>query len=515
MSYKLVIARYNEELDWVNNLNKDNVIIYNKGSDYVTAIKRENIGREVESFFYYIIENYYNLPDYVIFLQGNPFDHMHGITPDNLQQQINALINSKPTSALPLFHNYNNEHHNQYPDLKVGQYFSLFFNTQLIENVSFSSGCQYIIPKHIILNKPIQFYSKIHSMTIIGDFNNGIRMTTNMAHFEEYDFNCNGINGWILERLLAYVFSDIPVNDFLLKKRYLVTGGCGFIGSNLVKKLSENNNVIILDNLTTGSLNNLDYKYDNINIQLFNGDILDNTILKKIGYVDGIFHMAAMSKVLPSLENKEMIDFCVNQNINGTINILKYAASFKNPIKVIYSASSTYYGNNPIPHVETQLPNCQTPYAVSKYCGELYCELFSSLYNVPTVRLRYFMVYGKNEPNEGSYAVVSGIFLKNKKDNLPLNIHGDGSQTRDFVSVDDVVKANILAMTSSITNETINVGTGKMNSIKELADLISDKQIHSQKRVVDLNETLCDTTKLESLLNWKPTNNITDYIKNF
>ena len=120
MSYKLVIARYNEELDWVNNLNKENVIIYNKGADeHSSAIKRENIGREVESFFYYIIENYNNLPDYVIFLQGNPFDHMQGITPDNLQHQINILVNNKPNSALPLFHNYNTEYHNQYPDLKV------------------------------------------------------------------------------------------------------------------------------------------------------------------------------------------------------------------------------------------------------------------------------------------------------------------------------------------------------------------------------------------------------------
>jgi UDP-glucose 4-epimerase len=124
------------------------------------------------------------------------------------------------------------------------------------------------------------------------------------------------------------------------------------------------------------------------------------------------------------------------------------------------------------------------------------------------------MVYGHNEPSEGSYAIVTGIFLKRKRENLPLIIHGDGSQTRDFVHVDDVCKANILAMNNSdLVNDTINVGTGEMVSIKELADLISPNQIHIEKRKVDLQHTLCDTTKLFEKLNWIPDKKIKDYIK--
>ncbi len=295
------------------------------------------------------------------------------------------------------------------------------------------------------------------------------------------------------------------------QRRYLITGGAGFIGSTLVNRLSRDNSVVVVDNLITGNIDNIKM---NDNIQFINGNILDNDILKSVGCVDGIFHLAAMSKVLPSLESPDMIDFCVQQNISGTINILKYANSYTPPIKVIYSASSTYYGLNPVPHIESQLPDCQTPYALSKYCGELYCEMFSRLYNVPTVRLRYFMVFGPNEPSTGPYAVVTGIFLKRKRENLPLLIHGDGSQTRDFVHVEDVCNANILARENKeLINDTINVGTGTMISIKELADLISPNQKYVEKRKIDLNATLCETTKLKEKLNWIPINYIQNYIK--
>ena len=197
--------------------------------------------------------------------------------------------------------------------------------------------------------------------------------------------------------------------------RYLVTGGAGFIGSTLVNKLKKNNEVVVIDNLTTGT---------NVpeGVEFIQGDVTDSSVYAKVGKVDGIFHLAAMSKVLPSLGDPSMVDFCTHQNVMGTIQVLKFAASFEPPVKVVYSASSTYYGNNPVPNVETQLPDCQSPYALSKYVGELYCQLFSRLYNVPTVRLRYFMVFGPGEPSEGPYAVVTGIFRKNKNENN-INMH--------------------------------------------------------------------------------------------
>jgi nucleoside-diphosphate-sugar epimerase len=288
--------------------------------------------------------------------------------------------------------------------------------------------------------------------------------------------------------------------------RYLVTGGAGFIGTHLVNKLLKFSNVVILDNLSTGC--NINEK-----AEFIEGDIADNSVYEKIGKVDGIFHLAAMSKVLPSLGDPNMIDFCNKNNVNGTINVLKFASSFTPPIKVVYSASSTCYGMNDIPNRELQLPDCQSPYALTKYIGELYCALFSRLFNVPTVRLRYFMVFGPGEPSTGSYAIVTGIFNKNKNENKPLCIHGDGSQTRDFVHVDDVAEANVRAMKSNLEDNTLNVGTGTMTSIKELADIISKNQIFTEPRMHDLKHTLADCTEIERLLGWKPTISIKEYVR--
>jgi len=509
MSYKIIVARYNESLDWVNYMNKSNIVIYNKGNNNIeNAIKRPNIGREVESFFHYIVNNYYDLPDYVLFVQGNPFDHMKNISPTNFQENIDNLINSGVNDIMGLFTSKMSEQHYTYPSIKSKEYYSLFFEGDVPDNSIFAPGCQYIIPKENILNRPIQFYMRIHSMTL-----NTKIMTITESCYGKHTFDVNSIDGWCLERLILFCFiKELQISSIMKQKRYLITGGAGFIGSTLVNKLSLDNSIVVLDNLFTGDIN---YIKPNDNIHFIEGNILDNDKLHLTGYIDGIYHFAAMSKVFPSLENKDMINFCVEQNVIGTINVLKYATSFNRPIKVIYSASSTYYGLNPIPNSETQPSDCQTPYALSKYCGELYCELFYKLYNLPNVRLKYFMVYGPNEPNSGSYAIVTGIFLKRMKQGLPLLIHGDGSQTRDFVHVDDICQANILAMNNhELVNETINVGTGEMISIKELANLISPNQVHVDSRKIDLKNTLCDISKLRNKLDWVPTKKIKDYIEN-
>jgi nucleoside-diphosphate-sugar epimerase len=508
MSYKIIIARYNECLKWINKMNIDNIVIYNKGNDYVeNAIQKKNIGREVESFFHYIVNNYYDLPDYLIFVQGNPFDHMKNINEDNFQDEIDKLINSGISDIMPLFTNIYNETHRKFPFILSYEYYSYFFEGDIPQESSFASGCQYIIPKQNILSRPIQFYMKIHAMTL----NTNI-LTSHDSHYEYKEMDVNSIDGWCIERLMYFFFcKQIPISNIMKQKRYLITGGSGFIGSTLVNTLSNDHNIVVIDNLTTGDIK---YIQMNNNIHFIEGNILDNDKLYLVGYVDGIFHLAAMSKVFPSLESKDMVNFCVEQNVLGTINILKYASSFNKPMKVIYSASSTYYGMNAIPNIETQISDCQTPYALSKYCGEMFCELFYKLYNVPSVRLRYFMVYGPNEPSTGSYAIVTGIFLKRKHNNLPLLIHGDGSQTRDFVHVDDICKANILAMNNpELLNETINVGTGEMVSIKDLANMISLNQMHIESRKIDLKNTLCDTAKLKEKLNWIPNKKIEDYIK--
>ncbi len=296
-------------------------------------------------------------------------------------------------------------------------------------------------------------------------------------------------------------------------KIVLITGGCGFVGSHLCQQLSINNKykIRVLDNLSTGKL---EYISNCHNIEFIDGDITDYpTCQKACQNIDGVFHLAAMSKVYPSLVEDNMIDICTNNNVIGTLNILK-ACREQNPIpKVIYSASSTAYGMNKIPQHEDMLPDCQSPYALTKHFGELYCQLFSRLYSVPTIRLRYFMIYGPNEPKDGNYAIVTGIFFDRYKKNEPLLIHGDGSQTRDFIHVNDVVRANIMAYESELTDVTLNIGSGQNYSIQELADWISDNQIHINSRENDLKDTLADLTKTERLLKWTPIINFKDYIK--
>lgn len=346
-----------------------------------------------------------------------------------------------------------------------------------------------------------------HAMILQGDV-----FTYDRAHNTIYPFNHRAINGWTVERMLLCLFSKRPCNPVLNKKRYLVTGGGGFIGSNLVEELAKSCFVTVVDNFSTGSIKNIDTNHPAI--QVFDRDITKADWLDTFEQFNGIFHLAAMSKVAPSLGNPSMINYCTDVNVLATIHILHFARQHNPPIKVVYSASSTMYGNTTeLPAKESSIPDCQTPYALSKYVGELYCEQFSRQYKVPTVRLRYFMVYGPREPSSGPYAVVSGIFLQRKRVNLPLTIHGDGSQTRDFVHVHDVVKANILAMTNdTLTNTTINVGTGKNISIQQIADWISENQFHTEPRAVDLRDTLADTSTCERLLGWKPERSIQDYL---
>jgi UDP-glucose 4-epimerase len=173
--------------------------------------------------------------------------------------------------------------------------------------------------------------------------------------------------------------------------------------------------------------------------------------------------------------------------------------------KFVYAASSTVYGRTPPPHRELNPPDCLNPYALTKYVGEQYCELYDRLYGLPTLSLRYFQVYGPRQPSSGDYAVVSGIFLEQRKSGAPLTIHGDGSQRRDFVYVGDVAEANIRALESPVHGTVINVGTGTSHSIKEIADLISvDQVVGMPRRPGDMNETRADTSRCHSLLQWCP-----------
>jgi nucleoside-diphosphate-sugar epimerase len=284
----------------------------------------------------------------------------------------------------------------------------------------------------------------------------------------------------------------------------LVTGGAGFIGSNLVDRLLElGYKVKILDNLYTGFLRNVPLQ--NKNVEFIFGDILNKDALKEaLDGVEFVYHLAAMSKVVPSLKSPEMARFCTESNALGSWNVLDAVREQGNVKKVIYAASSTYYGNKPAPHREDMAADFLTPYAASKYEGELQMQMFDRLFQVPTISTRFFMVYGPRQPSTGAYAIVTGVFAKQAAQGQQLTIEGDGSHYRDFIHVTDIVEGLILAQQSpDLRGDVVNLGTGTAFSVQEVADLVSKDQVHTDARANDLEGTLADTCKMKRLLNYK------------
>lgn len=282
-----------------------------------------------------------------------------------------------------------------------------------------------------------------------------------------------------------------------MKPVALVTGGAGFIGSHLVELLLEKGfSVKVLDNLSYGHR-----EWVSPEAEFLEGDIRDiNTCRLACQGVQAVFHMAAMSRSAASLD---AIELCTEVNVTGTQNVLLAAREAKVK-KVIYSGSSTYYGNQPAPHKEGQRGDFLNFYGLTKYTGEEYCLLFDRLYDLPTIVLRYFNVYGQRQPKTGAYALVLGIFLNRVAQGEPLEIHGDGSQRRDFIHVKDVALANLAAYESSIRCDTFNIGSGTNVSVQELADLLSANQTRAARRQADSDETLADLEKTTKLLNWRP-----------
>ncbi|MCK4553949.1 NAD-dependent epimerase/dehydratase family protein, partial [Candidatus Parcubacteria bacterium] len=247
----------------------------------------------------------------------------------------------------------------------------------------------------------------------------------------------------------------------------LVTGGAGFIGSNLVDELiKRGDEVVIIDNLSTGKKENINPKADFHEV-----DMRDLEKIKPLfNGVDHVFHLAAFARVQPSIEDPITAN---DINLNGTLNVLVSArdAGVK---KVVYSASSSAYGNQEIMPLSEDMPaHPLSPYGLQKYVGELYCRLFSEIYGLPTVSLRYFNIYGKRQLLEGAYCLVMGIFARQRLAGEPMTITNDGEQRRDFTSVIDAVRANILAAKSDKVGkgEAINIGAGKNYSVNELAKM--------------------------------------------
>jgi len=289
-------------------------------------------------------------------------------------------------------------------------------------------------------------------------------------------------------------------------KNVLVTGGAGFIGSHLCEGLLAcGYHVRVLDNLIYGR-----HEWVPAAAEFLHGDIRNLADCRHAAEgMDGVFHCAAMSRSAPS---QEVIEVCTASNIVGTQNML-LAARDAGVKRFIYSGSSTYYGNSTPPHRESDPPDLLNIYGLTKRAGEQYCLLFDKGFGMPCIVLRYFNVYGPRQPETGAYALVLGIFLRRHTDGLPLEIHGDGRQRRDFIHVRDVVDANIAAYESGVRGEVFNVGSGTNISMKELADMISPDQFYTEGRKGDSEATLADISKIRGALNWLPKISFADGLK--
>ena len=295
--------------------------------------------------------------------------------------------------------------------------------------------------------------------------------------------------------------------------KYIVTGGAGFIGSNLVDLLiDEGHEVEVIDNFSTGKKENCNEK-----AKYFELDISENSSYENLKNIllgsDGVFHLAALPRVQESIDNPLHFE---KNNTLSTINILKACAD-SNVKRLVYSASSSAYGNAvDLPLKEDHPVNPISPYAMQKYYGEVACRMFANVYGIETVSLRYFNVYGERQSLEGAYALVMCVFARQRLNNEPLTIRGDGEQRRDFTHVKDIAKANLLAMNSKRVGngEVINIGNSDNRSVNQIAKMIGGPTINVDP-VVEPRETLADNSKAKHLLGWSPSIMIEDWVKKY
>jgi UDP-glucose 4-epimerase len=296
-----------------------------------------------------------------------------------------------------------------------------------------------------------------------------------------------------------------------MKIKSLVTGGAGFIGSNIVDKLLElGHEVVVIDNESSDAHVSF---YWNDKAENYKYDICDyETIRPLFDDVDYVFHLAAEARIQPAIINPLK---AVKTNTLGTATVLQCARE-ANVKRVVYSSTSSGYGRNDIPNVETQPDDCLNPYSVSKVSGEKLCKMYYELFGLETVVLRYFNVYGFREPLKGQYAPVIGIFKRQKDAGEPLTIVGDGEQRRDFTNVADVVQANILAATSTLGSDLLgthfNIGTGKNHSINEIVKIMNYESKNIPPRLGEARKTLANNDKAKTYLGWNPTINLEEYL---
>ncbi len=294
--------------------------------------------------------------------------------------------------------------------------------------------------------------------------------------------------------------------------RILVTGGAGFIGSNLAARLLKDERVSlvrVLDNLSTGYKQNIASLLDHPSFEFIEGDIRDPQIcLDACASIDMITHQAALGSVPRSINDPLTTN---NVNITGTLNIFT-AAKEKNIKRIVYAASSSTYGDHPgLPKTEERIGNPLSPYAVTKYVNELYAKVFADLYHMEFVGLRYFNIFGPHQSPNGPYAAVIPLFAESLLNNKPPVINGDGTHSRDFTYVDNAVEANLLALFTQdpkAVNQVYNIACGQQTSLLQLFDILKKeagntmKPIHGPERKGDVKHSVADIAKAKELLGY-------------
>ena len=295
--------------------------------------------------------------------------------------------------------------------------------------------------------------------------------------------------------------------------KHAVIGGAGFIGHHIVNALiAKGHEVIVIDNLSTGFLTNIhpDAKFHNIDIT---STVAEKVLADLLYHVDTVFLTAALARVQPSMD--EPIRFN-ETNVTGVVRVLE-ACRMANIRRVVYSASSSVYGETEIvPTPETTQDNPLSPYALQKYIGERYCRLYSQIFGLDTVSLRYFNVYGEGMPLEGAYRTVLSIFGNQYKHAQPLTYTNDGTQRRDFTYVGDVVAANILAgeYSDTLNGDVFNVGNGNNFSVNEVMDMFGGNRQFLENRI-EPSQTLADNSKLRNKFGWEPKGNLPLFIEQY
>ena len=291
----------------------------------------------------------------------------------------------------------------------------------------------------------------------------------------------------------------------------IITGGAGFIGSNLAEKLVQlGHKVVVLDNLSTGrlsNLNNIKNKIEFKNVDISKKDKFFDQYFEK---VDWVFHLAGLADIVPSIDNPTQY---FNSNVKGTLNILEFSRR-ANIKKLIYAASASCYGiPDKYPTNENSKIDPQYPYALTKFIGEQLIFHWFKVYNMPNISLRFFNAYGPKSRTTGAYGAVFGVFLAQKLAGKPLTIVGDGNQTRDFIHVYDLVDAIIKAAQKGKHGETYNVGNGKEISVNLIASLIGGSKVRVPKKPGEPDRSLADISKIKKQLSWKPKISINEGIK--